>query len=559
MSLLQNVILDVETTSKDPHRAKLLSVGVLNGTTHIFSDGEYPAMAFSKPVIGHNIKYDAVVVRHNLGHKLHIKGDTMVMQYVLNPKSPLGLKELFKQYFNEPMADLLELYNEFARKLNDGHKDRKNLPDDWFDTVPSNRLKEYLTKDLTSTLRLYNYLYELLQARPELLKWYHEIEIPICEIIADTEFKGVRIDRDKLSRLGDEFKIKANALEKTLVGLTGDLKFNLNSPKQLQKLLYEDFKLPRLKKTKTGYSTDAEVIEKLADMDYFCSLLTDYRTLDKLCGTYIDPIISRLDSNNRLRCQFNNCLTSTRRLSCEKPNLQNIPTRSKLGQLVKDCLIPDEGHQFLICDYDQVELRILAHFSEDPNLIECFMTGVDIHQRTADLVGKDRATGKLLNFSLIYGKTSFGFAKDWGVSIPEAESVIADYFKAYPRVKEWIEEVRAQAKIGNGYIKTLSGLPLYVGDVHSNNKWTYAGVMRNCVNYPIQGSSQDIIKKAMVNIYKDLGMTANLMVHDELVFNVVDNAEKNIITKKIVSFMENAWKLKVPLKVTYHLTDRWSK
>lgn len=558
--MLEPIVIDTETTSKNPHKAGLLAVGVRSSEAISLFDGNTVPHGFlNAPVIGHNIKYDAVVLRHNLGVKLAIADDTMIMQYVLDPSLPRGLKELFPHYFGEPMLSLVEEYNEHERSIDPNHKDRVNLPENWFKGFPVNKLKSYLTTDLTNTHKLHALLEAKLKEKPEVYAWYKEVEVPMCEVLIETEARGVRIDRDKLAGLGVRFKEEAERLEHQLVQIAGDSNFNVNSGKQLQELLFNKFKLPKTKKTKTGYSTDADVIEKLAETDYFCKLLLEFRTLDKLCGTYVEPILSMLDDNDRLRCQFNQCLTKTRRLSCNTPNLQNIPVKTEFGQMVKDCFVPDEGCKFLVADWSQIELRVLAHESKDKNLLDAFLSGVDVHERTAALMGCSRDRGKKLNFELIYGKSAYGFAQDWNVSEKEAEEIIKTYYKALPGVCNWMVEARIRAKASNGYVKSLSGLPLFVDGVHSNVRAVFNGAMRAAVNYPIQGSAADIMKKAAVNIYKKFGIAPNLLVHDEFVFNLKDDKHIETRAKEIIDEMESAWQLDVPLKVTWHLKDRWSK
>jgi len=544
------LVLDTETTSKNPHEAELLGI-----STYTKGQANYtvePKVSWTNEdmLVGHNIKYDIIVCRR-AGVKLpKAYADTMLLYYILHIERPRKLEKMMKDVLGIEKEDLLQVYNRCTGKS------RKNLPDKWYEEVPSSQLIKYAMEDAEATKRLYDHLMVELELQPPLKDWFFNVEMRILNILTEMELLGVRVDRSRLEGVGKHFEERKEFLLERLYMLAG-VKINLNSPKQLQELLYDIFKLPKGRKTKTGYSTDTDTLAKLADKHAFPRLLLEYREIEKLLSTYIAPILLKLDSDNRLHTTYNQCLTRTRRFSSEDPNLQNIPARSDVGRLVRECFVPSPGKKFLICDYDQMELRILAHASSDKVMIEAFKNGLDIHQITADACGIERRFAKTINFSIVYGTTEFGLSKNLGCSRVEAKEFINKWLKKYEGVCAYMSDQRGLAVSNSGFVTSYPGrLPLYVGDVTSNDKFEFEECMRRAINAPIQCGSQDILKVAKVRIEEELHKRAVLMVHDELVFDLVPNEET---FSRIINIMETAWELKVPLKVTHKVADYWEK
>lgn len=548
------IVIDTETNSTDPHTAKLLLITCDHDNKVFVDDGSYCGGAL---FTGQNAKFDQIVLSKH-GINVQCCFDTMVAQYLLAIDQPKKLEKMAQQYLGIEKEDLLAVYNRCTGET------RKTLPENWHEKIPRPELEKYALSDAETTYQLAQILKEKLTERPVLRDWFYDVEMPIVNILAEIELRGAKVDTERLKYYGDLFTQQAFLLKQKLFTLAGTNELNLNSSKQLQKVLYDKFKLPKLRKTKTGVSTDTKCLERLSERHVFPKLLLEHRKLEKLISTYCDPLVDIADSNGRIHTNYNQCLTDTRRFSSDSPNLQNIPARSKEGQLIKSCFIPEKGHSFLICDYKQIELALLAHFSKEPILVEALRNKQDVHQLTADLLSKEmgrevpRAYGKLLNFSLIYGKTAFGFSWDWNCSQQEAQDFITLYFKQYTKIKEYIGQVQMRAIQNSGWLETIAGLPLFIEGVHSQDKREYEHAMRCAVNYPIQGSSQDILKLAIVGIKKQLNIVPTLMVHDELVFELPDETFYEQ-SEKIIKIMESAYALDVPLEVEALKTDRWAK
>jgi DNA polymerase-1 len=560
----QIITLDTETTSLDPNVAKCLGVGVKeDGKASVYYNHMPTFDWTSVLVVAQNAKYDAAVIWRNFRLLLPIYWDTQVAEYVLNIDKPRKLEKIYERRFGGYKEDIIQVYNRVT------NNERKTLPDEWWKEVDENEVAKYCKEDVDATYQIYLKQLHDFKTKPELYKWFTEVEMPLLNLLIQSEITGIRIDRDKLTKLKNRLTILKNEYEGRLKVLAGSSDFNLNSSKQLQELLFKKFRFAAPKKTKTGFSTDGQTMEILAEKynHAFPKLMVKYKEVNKILSTYTDSLLEKLDFQDRIHTTFNQALTNTRRFSSENPNLQNMPVKSEYGSQVKQCFIPNEGNVFLIADYDQIELRLLAHFSQDEILIDAFRNGLDVHQRTADLIGKalgkefPRSHGKLLNFSIIYGKTPYGFAQDWGCSQAEAEHIINIYFKQFKSVRKYIELQQARVKNSGGWTKSIAGLPLYVGcPIRSNGKYD-EHVLRCAVNYPIQSSSQDILKKAIVDIARNplipQPMIPVLMVHDELVYEFSPSASN---PEGIVAIMETAWKLdNVPIKVTWKITERWEK
>ncbi|RKZ05016.1 MAG: DNA polymerase I [Candidatus Hydrothermota bacterium] len=401
----------------------------------------------------------------------------------------------------------------------------------------------------------------------ELYSLYRDIELPLAGVLAGMEHRGILVDRSYLEQMGRELDRKLLALIQEIYDLAGE-SFNINSPRQLAKVLFEKLKLPPVKKTKTGYSTDFEVLQKLSEIHELPRKILEYRELFKLKSTYVSSLVGLIDEGDgRIHPTFNQTGTSTGRLSCSNPNLQNIPIRSEIGRELRRAFIASPGYKLLSADYSQIELRILAHMTGDENLIDAYMRDADIHRKTAsyifnkkeeDVTGLDRRKAKVVNFGITYGMSPYGLAKELNISNEEAAQIIYTYFATYPRVAEWIQETLKFAR-EKGYVTTLLGRRRYVPEINSGNRTVREFAERIAINAPIQGSAADLIKKAMVDIWREFrGKEVHMLlqIHDELLFEIKEElvSEAGEIIKEK---MEGALELKVPLKVDMGVGDNW--
>ncbi len=389
-------------------------------------------------------------------------------------------------------------------------------------------------------------------------KLLKEIEIPVANVICNMENKGIKIDIDYLIDLKKEFENKIREIEKEIYELAGT-RFNINSPKQLSEILFNKLKLKPIKRTKTGYSTDIETLIELSKIHPIASKILEYREFFKLKSTYIDAILSIVNpSTKRIYPNYNQRGTSTGRISAYNPNIQTIPIKSEIGRKIRKAFISEEGKLFIKADYSQIELRILAHLSEDEALINAYLNDFDVHSLTARIIFQkdeinenERRIGKTINFAIIYGISSFGLSKQLNIDLKIAEDFINNYFRYYKGVKEWIEKTKSFAR-ENGYVRTILNRIRLIPKlgISSPNKIIRESWERICVNAPVQGSASDIIKIAMI---KTLNYNPILQIHDELVFEVDENLAENY-SKEIKSIMENVIELKVPLKVDIEIS-----
>ena len=404
----------------------------------------------------------------------------------------------------------------------------------------------------------------------DLLDLYGQIELPLSRILAGMELEGVRLDKTYLEQMGEELEGRIKTITDHIYTLAGG-EFNINSPKQLGVLLFETLGLPVIKKTKTGYSTDAEVLDTLAEEHDIVREILNFRQLSKLKSTYVDGLTNLIDpETDKVHTTFNQTITATGRLSSTEPNLQNIPIKTEEGKRIRKAFIPSQkGNLLLAADYSQIELRIMAHMSQDPVLVESFRNNEDIHTRTAaevfgvpmDAVTKaQRRNAKAVNFGIIYGQSDYGLSKELGITRQEAKQYIDGYFEKYSGVRQWIDQTIARVR-EDGYITTMFGRRRYINDINSKNFNLRSFAERTAVNTPIQGSAADIIKIAMIKI--DAILRANqfrakmiLQVHDELIFEVAPPEAANLI-KAIKSSMEEAAELIVPLKVDVNVGFNW--
>jgi len=403
----------------------------------------------------------------------------------------------------------------------------------------------------------------------QLLSLFNDIEMPLVEVLAEMELCGVKLDLEVLKDLSGDVEIRLTKLIGQIYDLSGT-QFNINSPKQLREVLFERLKLPVFKKSKTGPSTDEEVLRNLSSKHELPKLLLEYRQLMKLKNTYIDVLPQLADPGGRIHTSFNQTATETGRLSSSNPNLQNIPIKTEIGKHIRRAIISsDKGSYLISCDYSQVELRILAHLSKDEELISAFKEGKDIHKITASLIyglkeedvsDSMRDVAKRVNFGIVYGLTSYGLSRDLGIPVDGAQGFIDAYFLRYPRVKEYIEKQIEKAE-NDGYVTTLCGRRRYIPEINNRNQGIRQFAQRQAVNTPIQGSASDLIKLAMIDIHKQLNLKKLkakmvLQVHDELVFDV-SAEELDELVVLVKDRMENVLKLDVPIKVDIKKGKNW--
>ena len=499
--------------------------------------------------IGQNIKFDILVLRK---YGIKVAGplfDTMIAHYLLNPELRHGMDYLAETYLKYRPVPIEELI---------GPKGKKQLS---MRDVPVERIAEYAAEDADVTLRLRNFFAPALE-KEDLEKLFAEIEMPLIYVLADMEATGVTLDTAALKQSSETLTVTMRRLEREIYELAG-MEFNINSTKQVGEVLFDRLKLDeKAKKTKTGgYSTSEDVLEKLRNKHPIIGKLLEYRTLKKLLSTYIDALpllISPRDG--KIHTSFNQAVTATGRLSSTNPNLQNIPVRDELGREIRKAFIPDNADcVFFSADYSQIELRIMAHLSEDPHMIDAFRSGADIHAATAakiygvptDEVTSDmRRKAKTANFGIIYGISVFGLAERLNIPRSEAKELIDGYFVTYPHVKEYMD---ASIKVARekGYVETLFKRKRFLPDINSRNATVRGYAERNAINAPIQGSAADIIKLAMARIYERFereGLRSKmiLQVHDELNFNVYKDEEEEV-RRIVLEDMEHVVELRVPL------------
>lgn len=397
---------------------------------------------------------------------------------------------------------------------------------------------------------------------------YDQVEQPLIFTLADMELAGIALDGVALAEYGQKLQIRLTELEQSIYQQAGET-FNINSPKQLGVILFEKMGMPNGKKTKTGYSTAADVLEGLA-VDYpFVADILEYRQLAKLKSTYADGLAHCIAADGRVHSSFQQTVTATGRISSTEPNLQNIPIRMELGKLIRKVFYPKQGYVFVDADYSQIELRVLSHMSEDENLIQAFLQGQDIHRSTASLVfdtpfdevtDLQRRNAKAVNFGIVYGISAFGLSRDLGISKKEAQQYIDDYFRAYPRMKEFIDSLVAQGR-EQGYVTTMFGRIRPIPELSSSNFMQRQFGERIAMNSPIQGTAADIIKIAMVRVHDRLqqeGLASQLLlqVHDELLIEAKED-ELDRVKAILEQEMQNAAQLSVPLDIDMHTGNTW--
>ncbi len=557
---------DTETTGIDANNAELVGLSFsfkpgeayyvpvpadqeeAKNIVHEFAD---VLQAPSIKKIGQNIKYDILILKW---YGIEVAGelfDTMLAHYLLDPDTRHNMDVLAENYLGYTPVSITELIGKKG-------KNQGNMREVDVETV-----KEYAAEDADITLQLHD-VFEPMLKEVKATKLISEVENPLIYVLADMEIEGVRIDMEQLQKYSLELEKDITRLEASVYEKAG-VKFNLASPKQLGEVLFDKLKLDdKAKKTKTGqYQTGEDILLALAPKSDIVQDIVDFRQLCKLKSTYVDALPLLVNpKTGRVHTSYNQAVAATGRLSSNNPNLQNIPIRTARGREVRKAFIPrDENHILLSADYSQIELRIIAEISKDPNMMEAFVQGLDIHTATAakvygialdEVTSDQRRNAKAVNFGIIYGQSAFGLSQTLGIPRKEAAGIIENYFEQYAGIKKYMSDTMNFAR-ENGYVETIMGRRRYLRDINSANQTVRGFAERNAINAPIQGSAADMIKIAMIQIQKDiidqkLQSKMTMQVHDELVFDVLIT-EKEQMKEIIKSRMQNAIKTKVPLLV----------
>jgi len=548
LSDLNTEKIAIVVTFKSTHtiEREVESFTVYDGEGIYYSTREdelYTIIQHAQSVTTHNLKELFLCIRHINHHYTPDTSqdlfDTMLASYLLNP--------LRKDY------SLENLIEEFLHGI-----------------ITTSDEREALIQKTLHLFELREVLYEEMKHH-ELLPLFSTIEMPLIAVLADMEFYGVKVDRKILASLSRDFDKRLNTIVQEIYDYGGE-PFNINSPQQLSRILFEKLNLPPVKKTKTGYSTDIEVLQTLSSIHTLPKKILEYRTLTKLKGTYIDVLPTLINQRTgRIHASFNQMVVATGRLSSSDPNLQNIPIRGEEGKKIREAFVPDEGYMLMSSDYSQIELRVLAHMSRDPLLIDTFLKDEDIHSKVAqeifqvgarEVTSEMRRTAKVINFGIVYGMSSYGLSKELGISQKEAQQYIDDYFEKHRGVKEYIEKALEEAH-RNGFVRTLLGRIRYIPELSNPDASVRQLGERAAINTPIQGTAADIIKTAMVTIHRrmrkeNLLSRLIMQIHDELVFEIKEEElakMKSLVTHE----MEHAMSLIVPLKVSIGYGESWAQ
>jgi DNA polymerase-1 len=576
------VSFDTETDALDPMQANLvgLSLCVEPGTAAYIPLGHnYPGVPQQlpmaevlaalapilgdpgKPKVGQHGKYDLHILRR---HGLVVQGyseDTMLESFVLNSGGQRhDMDSLATRYLGYSTIRFEDVAGKGAKQIS-------------FAQVALEEATAYAAEDADITLRLHRVLSKKLADESSLQRVYREIEIPLVPVLERMEANGVSIDMLELRRQSADLSQRMMKAQNQAHQLAGRI-FNLDSPKQLGALLFEELKLPALVKTPGGApSTNEEALEAIADQHELPRLVLEYRGLAKLRSTYTDKLPLMVNpETGRVHTSYHQAGAATGRLSSSDPNLQNIPIRSEDGRRIRQAFVAPTGRKIVACDYSQIELRIMAHLSGDPGLVHAFASGLDVHRATAaevfgesvDSVTSDqRRAAKAINFGLMYGMSAFGLARQLGIGRGEAQDYIALYFSRYPGVRDFMDRARSQAR-EDGFVETVFGRRLYLPEIRSKNQAQRAGAERAAINAPMQGTAADIIKRAMISVdgwlQRQAGNRALMLmqVHDELVFEV-DGDFVEALLSEVKSRMESAAELRVPLLVNCGVGDNWDQ
>lgn len=571
--------IDIESTGKDPMIAEIVGISISTEPnsacyiplSHIYPDAPHQlkkeyVLEKLKPIledetlrkIGQNIKYEVVILRN---HCIDLKGisfDTMIASYLLNPvKLAHNLENIALEYLDYKILTYEEVVGKGKKQIG-------------FENVPLDMATKYSCEDSDITLRLKRVLSTLIDNKG-LMKLFYDVEMPLLKVLADIEMNGFKIDREILSEMSKELEGQLNTIIERIYFLAGE-EFNINSPKQLSEILFRKLGLKPTKRTKTGYSTNVEVLEELSFQHELPREILEYRNLFKIKSTYLDTLPDLINpKTGRIHTSLNQTVTATGRLSSSEPNLQNIPIRGELGKRIREAFIAEKGNALLSADYSQIELRILAHLAQDEILVGAFKGGEDIHTRTAteifglppeSITPDMRRQAKTVNFGIIYGISPYGLSVELGIPFEKAKELIERYFERHKGVKDFIERNLKEAE-EKGYVKTILCRQRHIPELMSQNSNVRQLGERLAINTPIQGSAADLIKLAMVNISKRFhGMNSNarmiLQIHDELVF---ESPEEEIeqIKKVVKEEMEGVIEFSVPIKVDIGVGKNWSE
>ena len=576
----QQFAFDTETTSLDYMQARVVGVSFAVKTgeaayvpfAHDYLDApqqlsEQEVLGALKPLledkskgkIGQNLKYDAHVLSNHGISMQGITQDTMLESYVLDSTQRHNMDDMALRLLGHSTIHFEDIAGKGAKQLT-------------FNQVDLALAGPYAAEDADITLQIHEKLSQALAAEPALKKVYEEIELPLLNVLLKIERNGVKVDVAMLEQQSKQLAERMKEVEQLAYDEAGET-FNLASPKQLSTILFEKLKIPSSKKTKTGqYSTAEDVLQELAAEYTLPKLLLEHRSLSKLKSTYTDKLPLQVNKDTgRVHTSYNQTVAATGRLSSTDPNLQNIPIRSEEGRRIRQAFVAPKGYKLLAADYSQVELRIMAHLSEDTNLLKAFSDGIDVHRATAaEVFGvaldkvetEQRRAAKAINFGLIYGMSAFGLAKQLNIGRYEAQDYIDVYFARYPGVKDYMDKTREKAH-DRGYVETVYGRRLYLPEINSRNGQRRQYAERTAINAPMQGTAADIIKRAMITVDQVLAASrvdakVVMQVHDELVVEVV---EKDIeaLADLLRLEMEQAATLKVPLVVDIGIGDNWDE
>ncbi|MGO9016545.1 MAG: DNA polymerase I [Dissulfurispiraceae bacterium] len=567
---ISELSFDIEATGRDPLSDSIVGIALCKEkgrsyyvpVRHTGPCNVQDALSILTPVledpavakVGHNLKYDMLILRQE---GIHVRGmlyDTMVASYLLNPIKPdHSLQDSAVEHLGHKKRPFTEVLGKRAS----------------FAEVPIEEATQYAAEDAELAMELKDILFDKLQSAG-LQRIYFEIEMPLIYILTDMEETGIKINRERTEELSKELDRELEELQSKIYILAGST-FNINSPRQLGKVLFDDLGLKPMKKTKTGFSTSMDVLEELSKSHELPREILNYRSFYKLKTTYTDALPKLINARTgRIHTSFNQTVTSTGRLSSSDPNLQNIPIRGEWGTKIREIFIADKGHMLVSADYSQIELRILAHMSEDESLIDAFKKNIDVHTRTAseifgvplEAVTSDmRRAAKVVNFGIVYGMSAYGLSDALSISPKEAAVYIENYFKKHDGVKRFMEHTIQIAR-QKGYVTTLLGRIRPLPEITSTNAAIRQQAERLAINTPVQGTAADLIKIAMVRVSKalqarNLSTKMLLQIHDELLFEVPEN-EIDEIQELIALEMEAALDLSVPLKVEFGRGNNWA-
>ena len=574
------ISFDTETTSLDYLQACIVGLSFAveeNEAAYVPFGHDYPGapeqldeatvLGALKPILedankaklGQNLKYDAHILQN---HGIHLQGiaeDTMLESYVLDSTQRHDMDNMSLRVLGHNTIHFEDIAGKGKKQLT-------------FNEIALEQAGPYAAEDADITLQLHKALSAALNAEAGLLKVYREIEMPLLPVLQSIERNGVKVDVAMLNKQSKQLQTRMAEVERQVFELAGE-SFNLASPKQLGVILFEKMGIPSVKKTKTGqHSTAEEVLQELADEYELPQLLLEHRSLSKLKSTYTDKLPLQVDADTgRVHTSYNQTGAATGRLSSSDPNLQNIPVRSEEGRRIRQAFIADEGKCLVAADYSQIELRIMAHLSQDESLLKAFKEGIDVHKATAaevfgvpldEVENEQRRAAKAINFGLIYGMSAFGLAKQLGIGRFEAQDYVNLYFERYPGVKNYMDSTREKAA-EQGYVETVYGRRLYLPEINARNAQRRQYAERTAINAPMQGTAADIIKRAMINVdaalrESDLDAKVVMQVHDELVVEVAESQVEQL-SDLLRSNMESAADLSVRLVVDIGVGSNWDE